>query len=267
LIAGLIGDQQASLLGQGCTTRGMAKITFGTGAMLDVALGPERPRFEVRGGQGCFPVVTRSQAGVLHWGAEAIMLAAGTAVDWLVEDLEILSSAAESDAVAATCDTTDGVVMVPALNGLGAPAWDFGARGTVFGLTRGSKRAQLVRAVLEGVAQRGADLVEAAEADTGLSIAGVRVDGGMSANGVFLQALADATGRPVEVSPELEATTLGAGFAAGLGIGVWADADVVAGTWRPRVTIEPRGDAQRERWREALKRTRGWYPELSALGF
>lgn len=266
-IAGIIGDQQASLLGQGCTRPGMTKITFGTGAMLDVALGPERPRFEVRGGQGCFPIVTRSQKGALQWGAEAIMLAAGTAVDWLVEDLEILSCAAESEEVAAACADTEGVVMVPALNGLGAPAWDFGARGTVFGLARGAKRAHLVRAVLEGVAQRGADLVDAAQADTGLSITELRVDGGMSANGVFVQALADATGRPIEVSPEIEATTLGAGFAAGLATGVWAGPEDIAATWRPRATVDPDGPAQRERWQQALERTRGWYPELSALGF
>jgi glycerol kinase len=266
LIAGIMGDQQASLLGQGCTGRGMAKITFGTGAMLDVALGPERPRFEVRGGQGCFPIVTRSQDATLQWGAEAIMLSAGTAVDWLVEDLEILSSAAESEQVAAACDDTDGVVMVPAFNGLGTPAWDFGARGTVFGLARGSKRSHLVRAVLEGVAQRGADLVDAAEADTGLSIRELRVDGGMSANLVFVQALADATARPVAVSPEVEATTLGAGFAAGLATGVWSGNDIAA-TWTPRVTVLPVGPAQRDRWREALERTRRWYPELSALDF
>jgi glycerol kinase len=266
-IAGIIGDQQASLLGQGCTRPGMTKITFGTGAMLDVALGAERPRFEVRGGQGCFPIITRSQAGALQWGAEAIMLAAGTTIDWLVEDLEILSSAAQSEEVAGACDDTQGVVMVPALNGLGAPAWDFGARGTVFGLARGAKRAHLVRAVLEGVAQRGADLVDAAQADTGLSITELRVDGGMSANGVFIQALADATGRPIEVSPEMEATTLGAGFAAGLATGVWDGPDDIAATWRPSATVDPKGPAQRERWQQALERTRGWYPELSALGF
>jgi glycerol kinase len=265
-ITGIIGDQQASLLGQGCTRRGMAKITFGTGAMLDVALGPERPTFDVRGAQGCFPIVTRSQSGALQWGVEAVMLTAGSAVDWLVEDLEILSSAAESEQVAAACSDTDGVVMVPALNGLGAPAWDFGARGTLFGLARGTKRAQLVRAVLEGVAQRGADLVEAAQADTGLSIEHLRVDGGMSANSVFVQALANAAARPVEVSPEVEATTLGAGFAAGLATGAWG-ADDVAASWRPQVTVEPGGTAQRERWADAVGRTRAWYPELSALGF
>jgi glycerol kinase len=157
--------------------------------------------------------------------------------------------------------------MVPALIGMGAPAWDFGARGTLLGVTRGSGRPQLVRAVLEGVAQRGADLLDAVQADTALDVESLRVDGGMSANSVFVQALADATGRAIEVSPELEATTLGAGFAAGLATGVWGGADDIAATWRPRRVVEPAGAAQRERWQSAVARARGWYPELSALGF
>lgn len=267
VVAGIIGDQQGSLLGQGCVEAGQTKVTFGTGAMLDVCLGDRHPGFDLRGGQGCFPVIARSAGGQVTWGAEAIMMSAGSAVDWLVEDLGILSSPAESEAVAASCTDTEGVVMVPALAGMGTPAWDFGARGTLLGVARGSGRPQLVRAVLEGVAQRGADLVDAAEADAGVAIEHLRVDGGMSANGVFVQALADATGRPVEVSPIAEATTLGAGFAAGLATGVWGGAGEVAGTWHPRAVVEPAGDSQRDRWREAVNRARGWYPDLSALGF
>ncbi len=208
-ICGIAGDQQASLVGQGCTRSGLAKITFGTGAMLDLCLDEQRPPFATRGDAGCFPIVAWRRQGRVRWGLEAIMLSAGTAVDWLVDDLGVLSSAAESEAVAAEADDSGGVVAVPALLGLGAPQWDFGARGALFGLTRGSGRAQLVRAVLEGVAGRGADLVEAAEADSGRVIETLRIDGGMSANRVFVQALADAAGRTVEVSPELEATTLG----------------------------------------------------------
>ena len=136
--------------------------------------------------------------------------------------------------MASACDDTGGVVYVPALLGLGTPRWDFGARGTLLGLTRGTGRPELVRAVLEGIAQRGADLVEAAEADTGLAIECLRVDGGMSANPTFVQALADATQRTVEVSPVLEATTLGAGFLAGLATSVWGSLDDIAGSWRPR---------------------------------
>src|SRR5579875_562252 len=218
-ICGIAGDQQASLVGQSCTRPGLAKATFGTGAMLDVCVGAERPAFATRGEAGCFPIIAWSRDSRLVWGAEAIMLAAGSTVDWLVEDLQLLSSPAESAEVAAACETSGNVVMVPALSGLGTPAWDFGARGALLGLARGAGRPQLVRAVLEGVAQRGADLLEAAEVDAGLTVPALRVDGGMSANPVFVQALADACRRPVELSPQLEATTLGAGYLAGLAVG------------------------------------------------
>jgi glycerol kinase len=268
LLAALIGDQQASLVGQGCTRPGLAKATFGTGAMLDVFTGPARPGFATRGPGGCFPIIAWQRHGEPSFGVEAIMLAAGAAVDWLVEDLRLLGNAAESEAVAAACEDTGGVVAVPALHGFATPQWDFGARGAILGLTRGSGRPEVVRAVLEGVAHSGADLLEAAEKDAGLGIGHLRVDGGMTANRVFLQALADACARPVEVSPQLEATTLGAGFLAGLAVGTWKDLADVAATWSPRAVIEPSGrPAQRDRWREATARSARWYPELSALQF
>jgi glycerol kinase len=267
-LCAVVGDQQASLVGQGCVSAGLAKATFGTGAMLDVCLGDTRPPFATRGDGGCFPIVAWQREGRMVWGVEGIMLAAGTAVDWLVEDLGILGSAAESAAVAAACDDTGGVVVVPALLGFGTPQWDFGARGAVFGMTRGTGRAELVRAVLAGVAHSGADLVEAAEVDSGAPLAHLRIDGGMSANPVFVQALADASGRPVEVSRELEATTVGAGFLAGLAVGTWASLDEIAGMWSPRVVVEPSGrDPGRDRWRTAVERAGGWYPELSAVQF
>jgi glycerol kinase len=266
-IAALVGDQQSSLVGQGCVREGLAKITFGTGGMLDVCLGPDRPAFDRQGGHGTFPIVAWRRGGAITWGIEAVMLAAGTNVEWLRDDLGIIATADESHDVAAACETTDGVVYVPALLGLGTPRWDYGARGTVLGITRGTGRPQLVRAVLEGVAQRGADLVEAAEADTGLAIPRLRVDGGMSANPTFVQALADATGRPVEVSPEVEATTVGVGFLAGMAVGTWAGWDEVAESWRPRRVIEPIRDLDRTRWREAVERAAGWEPDLSAISF
>jgi glycerol kinase len=267
-LTALIGDQQASLIGQGCTQAGLAKATFGTGGMLDVCLGGRAPAAEARGQAGCFPIAAWQRHGEVTWGIEAIMLSAGTAVDWLVEDLGLLSDVSESESVAAGCEDTDGVVVVPALLGLATPQWDFGARGAIFGLTRGSGRAQVVRAVLEGVAHSGADLLESAEAETGLRMEHLRVDGGMSANTVFVQALADACQRPIEVSRELEATTLGAGYVAGLAIGTWSDTDEVAATWSPRAIVEPSGrPSQRDRWRQAVERAGQWYPDLSAIKF
>ena len=169
------------------------------------------------------------------------MLSAGTNVEWLRDDLGIIDTAAHSHDVAAQCEHTDGVVYVPALMGLGTPHWDYGARGTLLGLTRGSGRPQVVRAVLEGIAHRGADLVEAAEADYGGSIGAVRVDGGMSQNPTFVQALANATGRAIEVSPQTEATTIGAAYLAGLAVGVWGSFDDIAAAWQPRDVVEPSG--------------------------
>jgi glycerol kinase len=266
LLCGILGDQQASLAGQGCFADGAAKATFGTGAMLDVCL-TERPGFAVRGEHGCFPIIAWRRQGRTTWGAEAIALSAGSAVDWLVEDLEVLRDPAESAEVAARCSDTGGVVAVPAFLGLGTPLWDFGARAVIAGLTRGTGRPELVRAVLEGVAHTGADLLDAAEADTGARVERLRVDGGMSANDVFVQALADACSRPVELSRELEATTLGAGYLAGLAAGMWADEDDVAALWKPRAVVEPKGPANRDRWHDALERARRWYPELSAIQF
>jgi glycerol kinase len=267
-LCALVGDQQASLMGQGCTRPGLAKATFGTGAMLDVCIGDAGPGFATRGEGGCFPIIAWQRDGTATFGVEAIMLAAGTAVDWLVEDLGLIASAAESETVAASCDDTGGVVAVPALLGFGTPQWDFGARGALFGLTRGSGRPEVVRAVLEGIAHSGADLLEAAERDADHGIDHLRVDGGMTANAVFVQALADACGRPVEVSPQLEATTLGAGFLVGLATGVWKDLDDVAATWTPRAVVEPSGrPADRDRWRRATAQAAAWYPELSALQF
>jgi len=272
VICGIAGDQQASLVGQGCTRAGSAKATFGTGGMLDLCVGAERPAFARRGGAGTFPIVAWQRQGIRTWGVEAVMLSAGMCVEWLRDDLGIIDSAEESHAVAARCEDTGDVWFVPALLGMGAPVWDFGARGTFVGITRGTGRPEMVRAVLEGVAHRGADLLEAAEADTAMHIESLRVDGGMSANPTFVSALADALGRPVEVSPVTEATTLGAAYLAGLAIGTWGSEADVADAWRPKEVVEPRtGDARRAstraRWAAARQRSLATVPELSQLEF
>ena len=272
-ICGIAGDQQASLVGQGCTLPGLAKATFGTGGMLDQCTGPQHaPTVMGRGAAGTFPIVAFRVGGQATWGTEAVMLSAGTAIEWLREDLGIIATAQESAVVAAQCATSGDVWFVPALLGLGTPVWDFGARGTLVGLTRGSGRPEIVRAVLEGVAHRGADLVEASEGDSGYAIGALRIDGGMSANDVFVHALADAIGRPVEVSPVLEATTLGAGLLAGLAVGTYASTEELAGTFSPRTTVEPQvGDvdrmASRDRWLAARLKSEGTIPELSGISF
>jgi glycerol kinase len=269
-ICGLAGDQQASLFGQGCTRRGLAKATFGTGGMLDLCTGDRSPDAFDREAGGTFPIVAWQHRGTPVWGSEAMMLSAGTCVDWLRDDLGVLSSAEESDSLAAQCADSGDLWFVPALLGLGTPVWDFGARGTLLGITRGTGRPELARAVLEGIAHRGADLLLATEEDSGLGVEALRVDGGMSANETFVQALADATGRPVLVSPVLEATTLGAGYLAGMATGTWRDPDDVAAAYRPARTVEPLLNpatvaGRRERWLDARQRAERTIPELSEI--
>jgi glycerol kinase len=195
------------------------------------------------------------------------MMAAGSCVEWLRDDLGIVSSVAESDQLAGSCADSGGVWFVPALLGLGTPAWDYGARGTLLGLTRGSGRAEIARAVLEGIAHRGADLVEAAENDSGLSIGALRIDGGMSTNRTFVQALANAIGRPVEVSAVTEATTLGAAYLAGVGVGTWASLEEATADLQPRAVVDPTRRVDRQRWLDARSRSLRTVPELSDLDF
>jgi glycerol kinase len=266
-ITAMVGDQQASLAGMACVRRGDAKITFGTGAMLDLTLGDERPPFATRGDAGTFAIVAWRLEGHITWGVESIMLAAGTNVQWLRDDLGVVASAAESHAVAASCDDSGGVVFVPAPLGLGTPQWDYGARAGLFGMTRGTGRAEIVRAVLEGIAHRGADLVEAAESDAGVAIPSLRVDGGMTDNPTFVQALADATQRVVEISPVREATTLGAALLAGLGAGAYRGVEDFARIWEPRERVEPRRTLDRDRWHDAVRRAAHWIPDLSGIDF
>jgi len=266
-ITALIGDQQSSLIGQGCIQPGMAKITFGTGAMLDVCRGDLAPTTGQRSATGTFPIVAWSADGQRVWGEEAIMLSAGANIEWLIEDMGLIDTPTDSERLAATVSDSAGVVYVPALLGLGTPQWDYGARGTLMGLTRGSTRAHVVRAVLEGVAHRGVDLVEATETATGIDIPVIRIDGGMSRNRLFAQALADASQRPVEVSLISESTLLGAAFLAGSAHGVWRDLAEATETWQPLIRLEPARSLDRELWLRASTRAAGWIPELSALDF
>lgn len=269
-ITALVGDQQASLFGQCCVTRG-AKITFGTGAMLDMVRGADGPDAMTRFASGCFPVITRSREHKVVWGIEAIVLSAGACIEWLRDDLGLIYDASETESLARSVSSADGVTFVPALSGLGTPKWDFGARGGFFGITRGTTKTHLVRAVLEGIAQRGADLVDAAEVETGTRLEEVRVDGGMSANRFLVQCLADYTGLRVAVSPEREATTRGAGLMALVANGTLSEEDVER-LWRPDQTLTPsiseeERSAGRVAWSEVVARVEKTIPELSSVSF
>lgn len=268
-ITALIGDQPASLFGQSCVHSG-AKITFGTGAMLDMVHRTAAPRAMARYASGCYPTVLRSDRSGVVWGVEGIVLSAGACVEWLCE-LGLIESSGESDALARSVTSTDGVAFVPAFSGLGTPRWDFGARGAFFGLTRGSSRGHLVRAVLDGIAQRGADLIEAAEAEVGVALGEVRVDGGMSVNRYFIQRLADFSGHEVAVSSEREATTRGAGLMALVSAG-HLELDDVERLWAPGYVAVPslsedERSMTRAAWEQTVERAARTIPELSDVSF
>lgn len=269
-ITALVGDQPASLFGQCCITNG-AKITFGTGAMLDMPTGTVGPTAMTRFSSGCFPTVVRSENNELVWGIEGIVLSAGSCIEWLREDLGLIATDAETETLAMSVASTDGVSFVPALAGLGTPYWDFGARGGFYGITRGSSKAHMVRAVLDGIAQRGADLVDAANVQTGAQLTEIRVDGGMTANHYFVQRLSDFTGLTVAVSAEREATTRGAGLMALVSAGALSLSQV-ENLWNPSEVFTPQIDnesrsALRSQWRTTVARAEKTIPELSAVEF
>jgi glycerol kinase len=267
----LVGDQPASLFGQNCTSVGQTKVTFGTGSILEQRTDRPAPDTLTRFDSGCFPTPIFSSRDGIDWGVEAITLSAGTCIEWLRDDLKLITAASETDEIAQSVPTSDGVIFVPALLGLGTPQWDFGARGAFFGLTRGSSKAHLVRAVLEGIAHNAVDLIEAAETETGIAIDTVRVDGGMTRNNFLMTALADASGRVVEISAEVESTTRGAGLMALVAASELSVADV-GGLWHSRATVTTQLDesvrrTSRERWHDAVHRAEKTLPDLSSVSF
>lgn len=266
-LAALVGDQQASLVGQGGLVPGVTKTTYGTACMTDVNLGGDLRTFEEF---STYPVVVASTAERTWFGLEATVITGGEAVRSLV-DLELAASPDEVDALARSVDDSDGVRYVPALIGLGTPYWDYGARSAILGLTLGSGRAQIARAVLEGVAGRVSQCVRAVEADGGVPVTALRVDGGAAASDVLCQAQSDQLGVPVERSAEAEATALGAGILAGIGTGLF-DVDHAVGMARVERVFEPQWDeARRDEFRNdfdrAVDAAKAWVPELSGLSF
>ena len=254
-IAGIAGDQQAALFGQTCFDEGDSKCTYGTGSFILTNTGTTLQRSE----SGLLSTAAwRSPSGELTYALEGAIFVTGAAVQWLRDGLQIVGSAAETAAIAATVTDTEGVVFVPALTGLGAPDWDPHARGLIIGITRGTTRAHLVRATLEAIAFEVRDVL-----DTMPGLASLRVDGGACANDLLCQIQADQLGLPVERPQLAETTALGAAFLAGLGTGVWSSTDDLRDTWQLERRFEPSGeraaaDAAHARWREAVERSKGW---------
>jgi len=257
-IAGVAGDQQAALFGQACTTNGMAKNTYGTGSFVLMQTGSHR----VISASGMLTTVAWRREGGLSYALEGAIFVTGAALQWLRDGLGIISSAAEAGPLASSVPDAGGVFLVPAFVGLGAPYWDPYARGTLVGLTRGSTRAHIVRAAVEAMAYQTRDVVEAMQHDTGQPLKELRVDGGAAVMDVLCQLQADLLGIPVRRPRQTETTALGAAFLAGLGAGVWSDADL-AQLWKLDREFEPRmsrdqADAMQSRWRRAVERSRAW---------
>lgn len=259
-IAGIAGDQQAATFGQACYEPGLSKQTYGTGGFMLMNTGTEAMPSK---NNLLTTIAWRIGEEATQYALEGGVFIAGAAVQWLRDEMKLISTAAESESVAKSVDSSDGVYVVPAFVGLGAPYWDQYARGTIVGLTRGSGRAQIVRATLESIAYQTRDVLEAMQADSGLELPALRVDGGAVANDFLMQFQADILGVPVQRPAVTETTALGAAYLAGLAIGYWQSQDEIQKKWRVDSTFEPNmGVDERELlyagWKKAVERSRAW---------
>jgi glycerol kinase len=258
-IAGIAGDQQAALFGQACTRPGMAKNTYGTGCFMLMNTGTKR----IASRNNLLTTVAWRIGGRTDYALEGSIFIAGAVVQWLRDGLEFFRSAAEIEALAAGVSDTGGVYLVPAFAGLGAPHWDQYARGTIVGLTRGSTKAHLARAALEGIVLQVMDVLKAMEADAGIKLKELRVDGGASANDLLMQLQADLLNVPVVRPRVAETTALGAAYLAGLAVGYWKNQADIARQWQVDKRFTPAmKPAARSRitkgWVRALGRARAW---------
>jgi glycerol kinase len=257
-IAGVAGDQQASLIGQGCFHPGMAKNTYGTGSFVLMHTGSR-----VAASQTMLATVASQLGEELNYALEGSIFVTGAAITWLRDGLGVIGRASEVESLAGGVESSDGVYLVPAFVGLGAPYWDQYARGAILGITRGTTAAHIARATLDAIALQTRDVVEAMESESGAKVPELRVDGGAARNDLLMQIQADVLGRRVLRSSVLETTALGAAFLAGLGAGFWSSTDELAQLWRADRTFEPQVDeARREElyagWKRAVERARGW---------
>ena len=258
-VSGIAGDQQSALFGQACFETGMSKNTYGTGSFVLVNLGPSHPPPT----EGLLTSVGWDLGGDVVYVMEGAIFVTGAAIQWLRDGLGIIGDAAETGPLAAGVVDSGGVVFVPAFTGLGSPWWDPYARGSVFGLTRGSGRAQIARAVVESMAWQTRDVVDAITSVTGTKISELRVDGGASVMDVLCQFQADVLGVPVRRPTVKETTALGAAYLAGLAEGVWASPAEAAASWAEESLFEPALASEEvarryDDWHRAVERARGW---------
>ena len=258
-IAGIAGDQQAALFGQACVEPGLAKNTYGTGCFVLLNTG----KVAVASANNLVTTVAWRRSGALDYALEGSVFIGGAVVQWLRDGLQIIRSAAEVEALAASVDDNGGVYFVPAFTGLGAPHWDAYARGAMFGLTRGSTAGHIARAALESIAFQSADVLDAMQKDAGITLTELRVDGGAAANDLLMQFQADILGVPVVRPKVLETTVLGAAYLAGLAVGYWPDTNAITANRLIDRRFEPqmprdRIHTLRGDWKKAVERAKGW---------
>ena len=258
-VAAMAGDQHASLFGQACLKPGMVKNTYGTGCFMLMNTGDRLIRSE----NGLLSTMAWRIGGQPTYALEGSVFMGGATVQWLRDEMKLISTAAESEAVAASVKDTGGVYLVPAFTGLGAPWWDMYSRGTLVGMTRGTGRAHVVRAALEAIAYQSADLMQAMARDCGFAPTQLQVDGGASANAFLMQFQADIMNVQVVRPRVMETTALGAALLAGLGVGVYASLEETAQAWQRDLAFDPRmEEAQRRNllsgWHKAVERARDW---------
>lgn len=258
-IAGIAGDQQAATFGQGCFDVGQAKNTYGTGCFLLMNTGTQPVTSE----NGLLTTIGWGLNGSVTYCLEGSVFVAGAAVQWLRDGLQFFDNASEIESLANEVDSTDGVYLVPAFVGLGAPYWNPNARGTIVGLSRGTTRAHIARATLESIAWQTRDVLEAMQQDAGAALDVLRVDGGASANALLMQMQADQLGVPVQRPVVQETTALGAAYLAGLATGVWNDQTDVSSSWQLDAEFQPMHDKaqlddQYALWKHAVERSLDW---------
>jgi glycerol kinase len=261
-VSGALGDQQAALFGQTCFDAGDAKNTYGTGSFLLMNTGEEA----VKSGHGLLTTIGFQRSGEpVQYALEGSIFVTGAAIQWL-EDVDLIDDPAETAELAGSVDSTDGVYVVPAFTGLGAPHWDGRARGTIVGMTRGTRREHIVRATLESIAYQTRDVAEAMEADSGIEMNELRVDGGAVKNNFLCQLQADIIGTDI-IRPVVDETTaLGSAYAAGLAVGYWDDVDSLRQNWNVDEEFETEmdsleADRRYNRWDDAVDRARDWAQE------
>ena len=263
-VAGIVGDQQGALFGQTCFHKSLSKNTYGTGCFLLMNIG----RKPVLSRKNLLTTIAWGIGRKIEYALEGSVFIAGAVVQWLRDELRMIQQASESERLASSIQSNDGVYFVPAFVGLGAPYWDMYARGTILGITRGTTPAHIARAALESIAYQTRDVLECMEEDSGMRLKELRVDGGAAANEFLMQFQADILGVPVVIQETTETTALGAAYLAGLAVGFWKDQQQIAANYTVKKKFTPRmSSKQREslyrRWKMAVQRARGWEQEKS----